>query len=57
MSKITSIEGQESINRTNEPLGFVWSFSSSKDSTPKKQCPFMFSGVDSKIPTNVGRGR
>ena len=55
MSKITSIEGQESINRTNEPLGSVWSFSSSKDSTPKKQGPFMFSGVDSKIPTNVAQ--
>jgi len=55
MSKITLIEGQESINRTNEPLGSVWSFSSSKDSTPKKQGPFMFSGVDSKIPTNVAQ--
>lgn len=55
MSKITSIEGQESINRTNEPLGSVWSFSSSNDSTPKKQGPFMFSGVDSKIPTNVAQ--
>ena len=55
MNKISSIEGQESINRTNEPLGSVWAFSSSKGSSPKKQGQFMFSGVDSIIPTNIGQ--
>ena len=55
MSKITSTPGQESINRTNEQLGSVWSISSSKNSSPKKQGPFMFSGPDSTIPTNVAQ--
>ena len=55
MSKITSIPGQESINRTNESLGAVWSMSSTKSSSPKKQGPFMFSGVDSTIPTNIAQ--
>jgi hypothetical protein len=55
MSKITSTPGQESINRTNEQLGSVWSISSSKNSSPKKQGPFMFSGVDSTIPTNIAQ--
>ena len=55
MSKITSTPGQESINRTNEQLGPVWSISSSKNSSPKKQGPFMFSGVDSTIPTNIAQ--
>ena len=55
MSKITSTPGQESINRTNEQLGSVWSISSSKNSSPKKQGPFMFRGVDSTIPTNVAQ--
>ena len=55
MSKITSTPGQESINRKNEQLGSVWSISSSKNSSPKKQGPFMFSGPDSTIPTNVAQ--
>ena len=55
MSKITSIPGQESINRTNESLGAVWSMSSTKNSSPKKQGPFMFSGEDTTIPTNVAQ--
>ena len=55
MSKITSTPGQESINRTNEQLGSVWSISSSKNSSPKKQGPFMFSGPGSTIPTNVAQ--
>lgn len=55
MSKIIPTPGQESINRTNEQLGSIWSMSSSKNSSPKKQGPFMFSGVDSSIPTNVAQ--
>ena len=55
MSKITSIPGLESINRTNEPLGPVWSMSSTKNSSPKKQGPFMFSGEDTTIPTNIAQ--
>ena len=55
MSKIKSTQGQESINRTNEQLGPVWSMSSSKNSSPKKQGPFTFSGADSTIPTSVAQ--
>ncbi len=55
MSKITSIEGQESINRTNEPLGSVWAFSHLNGSSPKKQGPFIFSGEGSTIPTNIAQ--
>ena len=55
MSKIKFMEGQESINRTNEPLGSVWAFSHLEGSSPKKQGPFMFSGEGSTIPTNIAQ--
>ena len=55
MSKITSIPGQESINRTNESLGSVWSMSSSKNSSLKKQGPFMFSGEGTAIPSHIAQ--
>ena len=53
MSKITSIAGQESVNRNAEPLGSVWSINSSKNICPKKQGPFMFSGEGSDISSHI----
>ena len=53
MSKITSIAGQESVNRNAEPLGPVWSINSTKNNSPKKQGPFMFSGEDSTISSHI----
>ena len=53
MSKITLIKGQESINRTKELLGPVWSMNSTENSYPKKQGPFMFSGEDSTISLHI----
>ena len=53
MSKITSIAGQESVNRNAEPLGSVWSINSTKNNSPKKQGPFMFSGEDSTISSHI----
>ena len=53
MSKITSIAGQESVNRNAEPLGSVWSTNSTKNNSPKKQGPFMFSGEGSDISSHI----
>jgi len=55
MSKITSIPGLESINRTNESLGPIWSMSSSKDCSVLKQGPFMFSGEGTTIPSHIAQ--
>ena len=53
MSKITSIAGQESVNRNAEPLGSVWSINSTKNNSPKKQGPFIFSGEGSDISSHI----
>ena len=53
MSKITSIAGQESVNRNAEPLGSIWSINSTKNNSPKKQGPFMFSGEGSDIYSHI----
>ena len=53
MSKITSIAGQESVNRNAEPLGSVWSINSTKNNSPKKQGPFMFSGEGLTISSHI----
>ena len=55
MNHITSIPGQDTVDRTNEPLGPVWSISPSKNSSPEKQGPFIFSGVDSSIPSHIAK--
>ena len=55
MSKITSIAGQESVNRNAEPLGSVWSINSTKNNSPKKQGPFMFSGEGSDISSHIAK--
>ena len=53
MSKITSIKGKKSINRNAELLGSVWSKSSTKNKSPKKQGPFMFSGEGTTISSHI----
>ena len=53
MSKITLIKAQESINRTKELLGPVWSMNSTENSSPKKQGPFMFSGEGSDLSSHI----
>ena len=55
MSKITSIAGQETVNRNAEPLGSVWSMNSTKNNSPKMQGPFMFSGEGSTIPSHIAK--
>ena len=53
MSKITSITGKESVNRTAEPLGSVWSKKSTQENSIKQLGPFLFSGEGTTIPSKV----